>query len=1150
MIFVAALRRLRTGAATLLAALAALAALPGTASAIACSPYQGQVVFNEVRIGNSNATDLKNQIELFNIGGVPSAVWQTWTIKAYGGNSLSAAGFKGSYAMSSGFTASGAFIYNNVTQLWLRNGDNGGTPRASDMAVFDGSGAIVAYIAIGVGVQAMPPCFGATTTIPATAGGDNTGDAMRAVDATGAWPAVVPKISYHTIGRSNVCATAGDLVVTIEADTPKAVLSASVTTTVNYTVTVFNNACSTNVSGVKIATTNTNASYLSSLATTRSTGSVSLISGGSGHLWSVGTMNWGATETFTISGKPVSLGVLTSTALVNAPTSGLINLGDDTDTVTVTVYDANYTGFDAAAANVTEGTDFSYSAFLSLYVRSASPVTVNYSVSGTATGTDTNLAGSGSVVIPAGDLGGSTQFTITNDTINEATKSIVLTITSVTSADATVKIGKAVNNDILVTTITLYDDDMPDHYELVLPSSSLACLATTVTVNACADSSSPCTRLATGVSGATLTLSTSAGALAATSLSFNAAGVASTTISHSGASNGDSVRVTLAGASLVATNSAQCCPDGVSCALRNYCDSVFSTAGFIISGSADGSAATLPTQTAGTASGTYYLRAVRIGTTTKACEAAITGATTVNWAAQCNNPSTCSAGNLMTLTGSSASAIASNPSSGVSATAAVNMTFDVNGNAPFSFNYADVGQIRLWPSKTVSGAPLSGSSNLFVVRPSSLLLSNIRQTAAPNLANPAAASAAGAKFVKAGEAFSATVTAVTSGGAATPNFGRETAPEGVLLTAALVQPAGGVAGILANASLAGGSFSSGVATASTLSYSEVGIITLTPSVASGSYLGVGNVSGSASGNIGRFIPDRLALTPGTPVGACSAAFSYFGQDGFTTPFMLTAQNTAGATTQNYTGLFAKLGLTAWSNYVFSAAAGLPAGAVLTSGALAPSGSWINGVAAVSAVHQVSRPTALAAETAVQVRAAPLDSDGVTVASTAVGAATPLRWGRLRLSNAFGSARSALQMPVLAEYWSGSAWVLNSADSCTTLAASSVTMSNPRDAAGNASAATSSAGAITLAGGNGLLSLAAPSPLGSSLSLDIALNLGSTSADQSCLALHPASTGGARPWLRGQNGSCAASYDRDPAARASFGVFSAESRKTVHARELF
>lgn len=689
-----------------------------------------------------------------------------------------------------------------------------------------------------------------------------------------------------------------------------------------------------------------------------------------------------------------------------------------------------------------------------------------------------------------------------------------------------------------------------DHYELSLPVASLNCLPTTVTVTACADNSSPCTSTATTVSGSTAALSTSGATLGAGTLTFNASGVASTTLSYPSAAQGAAVAVTLSGESTAAGNPRRCCADGTNCSAASSCTTTFNTAGLVIAAAANGVATTLPTQTAGTASSTYHLRAVKTNTATKACEAALTGASTVNWAVQCQNPSSCSAGNLMTVSGGTPTPVAGNPASAVTATTAVAMSFDANGNAPFSISHADVGQVMLHASKVVNGATLSGASNAFVTRPAGLQISDVKQTASPVLANPAAASAAGSRFVRAGEGFTVTVTALTSTGAAAPNFGREIVPEGVLLSAALVLPAGGVNGSLSNATVAGALFAGGTATVTDLAYSEVGIVTLTPSLADGDYLGAGAVIGTTSGNIGRFVPSQFALTPGGATPACSNAFSYFGQDGFSTSHTLTAQNSAGATTQNYTGTWAKLGLSTWVNHGF-AAAGLPAGAVLSTGAVPPGGSWSAGTALVSATHQVSRPNAPTAQTSVTVTSAPTDSDGVGLAvATTVAPATPLRYGRLRLSNAFGSAGTALQMPVVAEQWSGNAWVLNSADSCTTLPASSVALSNPRTSSGSVSTATTTAGSITLASGSGLLTLAAPTPAGSSLSLDIALNLGGTPADQSCLASRPLTVGAARSWLRAQNGSCATTTDRDPAARASFGIFSPETRRTVHVRELF
>ena len=686
----------------------------------------------------------------------------------------------------------------------------------------------------------------------------------------------------------------------------------------------------------------------------------------------------------------------------------------------------------------------------------------------------------------------------------------------------------------------------PDHYELVLPSSGVACLASTVSVLACANSSSPCTSPLASVDGMSATLSSSAGTLGATSLVFNASGLASTTLSYPGAGAASVATVTLSGEQLAALSPRQCCPNGVACAAANACSQSFSSTGFIIAASAGGAATTLPTLTAGAASTTYYLRAVKTSTTTQACEAALSGANSVNWALQCLNPSTCSAGNRMTLTGSAANTIASNPASGVGSSSAVAMTFDANGNAPFSLNYADAGQVMLWPSKAAAGAlqsALAGSSNAFVVKPASLALSAIKCSsyaagacatsaiASPGN-NPAAANPAGLAFMPAGKPFSATVTALDALGNATPNFGREASPEGVTLAASLVTPVGGVAPALSNAS-AFGSFSGGAATGSTFAFNEVGIIRLSPSLADGDYLGAGSVAGTTSANVGRFVPHHFDLSV---VAACGA-FSYAGQ-----PFSvgLTARNGAlsNDATQNYSGAsgFARA-------VTLADAPALGLGSL--GGASVVAASFVSGLASASPSYSFS-----AKQTAPQtlvLRAS--DSDGVSSAGYAEGN-TPLRSGRLRLASAFGRANAALQVPVSADYWSGNAWLLNSADNCTSLPAAAAVLSNPRGYQGSTVAASSSASAFSLVSGSGLLSLSAPTPAGSGITFDLALNLGSDGFDQSCQASHPGSTGAALTWLRSNNGACSVNPDRDPAARVSFGVYSPETRKVVHVRELF
>lgn len=694
-----------------------------------------------------------------------------------------------------------------------------------------------------------------------------------------------------------------------------------------------------------------------------------------------------------------------------------------------------------------------------------------------------------------------------------------------------------------------------DHYELHLPSTAVSCLPVTVTVKACADASSPCTSLASTVSGQTATLSAGAGTLAATTVSFDAGGTATTTWTHGGAANGSSASITLSGEQTAAANARQCCPNGSACSAANSCSTSFSTAGFVIAATAGGAEATLPAQTAGTASATYQLRAVKTGSTTQACEAALSGSTTVNWALQCQNPATCAAGNLMTLTGSAASAIASNPASGVSASTAVTMNFDANGNAPFSFVYADVGQVRLVASKAVNGATLAGSSNAFVVKPASFALSNIRQTASPNTANPGATSASGGVFVKAGESFSATVSARTASGATAPSFGRESPAEGVTLTPTLLLPAGGSTGTLANATIGGAAFANGVATATTLAYGEVGTITLTPAVASGNYLGAGPVSGSASGPVGRFVPARFALAAGSvthrsTLGCTPAsAFSYLGET-FRLGFTLTAQNAAGATTANYSGAFAKLEPTnaaAWN------LAGRDGSTLFGTGnarlALgSATGSWAAGVASVTLNAAALRAAAPDGPFDAAFGVAPVDSDGVALAgfdmaSTAAGAndrarvaGVPLRFGRLRLDNAIGAADRALALRAAVQHWNGSAWATNTLDSCTTVPASAFSFGNLRRTLTTAD--TTALGPLVFSAGQGTLRLAAPGG-GRSGTVDVALSLGTGATDASCLqpwnpGSGDAATAGANlEFLRGA--WCGSTYAQDPAARASFGL---------------
>jgi len=130
-------------------------------------------------------------------------------------------------------------------------------------------------------------------------------------------------------------------------------------------------------------------------------------------------------------------------------------------------------------------------------------------------------------------------------------------------------------------------------------------------------------------------------------------------------------------------------------------------------------------------------------------------------------------------------------------------------------------------------------------------------------------------------------------------------------------------------------------------------------------------------------------------------------------------------------------------------------------------------------------------------------------------------------------------------------VINSADSCTQITTGSVVRAQYLDHKGAPTTAWSSspAGPVTLNAGQNSLIMSAPTG-GATGTVELAINLGSTTTDQSCLSQHPASTGLNRPWLRSINGSCATTHDRDTSARTTFGIFKPESDRTVHVQERY
>ena len=473
---------------------------------------------------------------------------------------------------------------------------------------------------------------------------------------------------------------------------------------------------------------------------------------------------------------------------------------------------------------------------------------------------------------------------------------------------------------------------------------------------------------------------------------------------------------------------------------------------------------------------------------------------------------------------------------------ATRVTSFVSGDASYktalSFTLAKAyPNVRVRVKDTSSAPTVTGCSvDNFSVRPSLLTI-----TSAAN-ADPSGSSTTARPVVKAGAAFTMTATA-SSGYSGTLSV------NGSAITANPDNP-GTATGAFGAANPA-----NGVATG-TFAYSEAGYFSFnTDAVYDHAFTAVDQPGdctpdysntlvngkyGCYFGNafttaFGRFIPDHFAIATGAVTPACGT-FSYFDQDGFITVFTLTAQNASNATTQNYTGSFARLALNAWAGFGFTGDTATP-----SSSAIAPSGTWNNGVASVTAQHQVlARPTATAsAPVSLTVSARPVDPDRVTtVASIPVmSAGTSIRFGVLALGSAYGSDLLTLRLPVTAMFWNGTAFVANTADTCTgpALNNASIALGNFVQKPGTSGAfSTSVANPPTLAStwsqGAGSITLSASGTAGTA---QVALNLGATSPDASCIGWGVASTGSRLAWLRGK--WCGAGYSRDPSSLAGFGT---------------
>jgi uncharacterized repeat protein (TIGR01451 family) len=242
-------------------------------------------------------------------------------------------------------------------------------------------------------------------------------------------------------------------------------------------------------------------------------------------------------------------------------------------------------------------------------------------------------------------------------------------------------------------------------------------------------------------------------------------------------------------------------------------------------------------------------------------------------------------------------------------------------------------------------------------------------------------------------------------------------------------------------------------------------------------------------------------------------------------------------------------------------------------ALTSSGTWTAGSTTVAAAVRLERsPAPDGPFAALRVGIAPRDSDGISLLSGlldldadanasndsfSVGT-TELRFGRLRLNNAFGSSLLDLPLPLSTQYYDGNFFVTNTDDSCTTITANNIRMVavGTPDLVASCITSLSPTGTIFFNAGKAS-SVAPPSAVnppkltklssGDHGTVDLTINLNGASGGNTCTPATTAVTSASKSWLQGNWGS--GTYNDDPRGRATFGIFK-NADQFLYLREVY
>lgn len=660
-----------------------------------------------------------------------------------------------------------------------------------------------------------------------------------------------------------------------------------------------------------------------------------------------------------------------------------------------------------------------------------------------------------------------------------------------------------------------------DHLRILHDGSALTCQPETITIQACQNTD--CTTEYTG--DVTVSLSPT-GWVGGDTVTFNG-GQVDLELRHTTA---ETINLGISSATPNPSSSEKCFLSGV----EGNCNITYHDSGFAFD---------VPPLTACTTSAPVTISAVRKDDTSQQCVPAFSNRTEdINFWSTYSNPSSGS----RTVSVNGTSVATSSPGTGIP------LTFDANGQSTVTVNYDDAGLMQLAASFSgsgdESGLVMTGNDSFVSVPAKFLVYSDDTNAACPS------GDATCSVFKKAGDgsegsadSFNLSVRAACSDDTVTPNF----IHNGITIGHNLIAPAGGSAGTLSVGSIDITDADNGEATVSQ-SVTEVGVYTFTASSGT-QYLGE-NPPVGLSENVGRFVPDRLAIAANTPVFADSCTgFTYQDQPfnyavGAAPQLTITALNTAGNTTNNYGNTFWQLNSDlSTRNYTDQTGSSATlninpdADNATLSGETNFDGqaqlTLDDGIGGDNFTYQrVSEEAPFVANIDLDFTASSLtDDDGVCYDSnndsscetyTISGiSGTSLRFGQLVFNSAYGPEINDLTLPLIAQYYDGTDFIENSDDSCTFPPA-------PGDASysnwdGNLVSPETSVSTISspLAAGLGQVVMSAPG-LGNDGNVDVTLSYGSI------------------PWLRPDfdgDGTYENNPDDDPTANARFGMYRGDDR---------